>query len=472
MAFERIKQWLSGLTGPSTGTGTGTGTVTSTGTGTGASSGGGMSEIKRVKQLWGRQFSVVPEGLAEDQVAAYVDELMSKYKALAVQQEHILSLEKVLQQAAIEADRVAAGITSKAKEEAEAETARLINEAKERAQELMIEARRRAEALTDEDVRNILYAANRRAEITETEAKQRAQLYLLRSREIIESELREDVKVVYHRLLSTLQSLLNEGETIGIEWKGKTAALWKGRAFELAANEMLPHLVTSPEEAKFLSEAPVSAEGPQAVDIIEEEATAPEEATGQSVLLEEEAAAPEEGTEQSVLLEKEAAASEEETEQSVLLRQEAVVPEGAVAVLPTPEADVTEEPQQVSDEKRTEEKAWLSPEVLRESIVEGELELVLIPPVDLAMMSELSQRLQSIPEVKILRTVGSWDQGTTITVALDKPLSLLNILGDTCAVEASQGAPKRGKLRQRVFGGEKGNSEVTRIRIGSRNQPE
>ncbi len=439
MAFGRIRRLFSG-----TGTG-GTGASPA-----GATTPGGVMEGKKAKQLWGKQFDVVEGGLSEEQVVAYVNELMGKYQTLAAQQEHILSLEKVLQRAAVEADKVAAGIRAKAEEEAEAEAARIISEAKERSQELITEAKKRAESLTDEEVRNILYAANTRADIIETEARQRSQLYLLRSREIIESELKEEVKVTYHRLLSALQNLLHEGETIGIEWKGKTAELWKGKAFELAAHEVLPPIVTRLGEAEALPGVPLAAEAGAELDITQGEAV-----------------------EQPVEVAEEAAVFEEVVEHPIPPEQEFGVPEEAVAVSPEPEGLTVEGvSQQVTEEKVAVggEEGVLEPKVFDPRLYTGEVELALTPPVDLVMMSELEQQLQLIPEVKILRTVGSFDQGTTITIAVDKPIPLIDMLSEACAVEVSPEPANRGNVMQRTFRERGKVRDVKRVRIVSRNQ--
>ena len=58
----------------------------------------------------------------------------------------------------------------------------------------------------------------------------------------------------------------------------------------------------------------------------------------------------------------------------------------------------------------------------------GEVELVLSPPVDFAQVSKLYGHLQNLPEVRVLHTAGSWDEGTVVTVSLDRPGPLLSQL--------------------------------------------
>ncbi len=63
-----------------------------------------------------------------------------------------------------------------------------------------------------------------------------------------------------------------------------------------------------------------------------------------------------------------------------------------------------------------------------QSLYTGEVELTITKPVDPKMVSRLYNYLQSTPEIKFVRTSGSWERGTTITVALDKPIALISVL--------------------------------------------
>ncbi|MEE9398805.1 MAG: hypothetical protein V3V23_00880, partial [Dehalococcoidales bacterium] len=49
-------------------------------------------------------------------------------------------------------------------------------------------------------------------------------------------------------------------------------------------------------------------------------------------------------------------------------------------------------------------------------------------PVDPKMVSKLYHYLQTTPEIKFVRTSGSWDRGTTVTIVLDKPTALVSVL--------------------------------------------
>jgi hypothetical protein len=61
----------------------------------------------------------------------------------------------------------------------------------------------------------------------------------------------------------------------------------------------------------------------------------------------------------------------------------------------------------------------------------GEVELVLGIPVNPNMMAKLYNYLQTTPEIKFLRTSGSWNRGSEITIVLDKPIQLVNVLSES-----------------------------------------
>lgn len=63
-----------------------------------------------------------------------------------------------------------------------------------------------------------------------------------------------------------------------------------------------------------------------------------------------------------------------------------------------------------------------------QSLYTGEVELSITKPVDPKMVSRLYNYLQTTPEIKFVRTSGSWERGTTITIALDKPIALISVL--------------------------------------------
>jgi hypothetical protein len=64
----------------------------------------------------------------------------------------------------------------------------------------------------------------------------------------------------------------------------------------------------------------------------------------------------------------------------------------------------------------------------------GEVELLVPPPVDLSKVSDLYRHLQNMRGLRVLGTSGSWDEGTTVSVALDNPTPLVQLLEEIPAV--------------------------------------
>jgi len=63
-----------------------------------------------------------------------------------------------------------------------------------------------------------------------------------------------------------------------------------------------------------------------------------------------------------------------------------------------------------------------------QSLYTGEVELTIGVPVEPTMVANLYSYLQTSPEIKFVRTTGSWNRGSTITIVLDKPIPLISVL--------------------------------------------
>ncbi|MFC1897233.1 hypothetical protein ACFLX8_01485 [Chloroflexota bacterium] len=386
---------------------------------------------QKTRQLWESEFNVVKEGLDEEQVVDFVNSLIDQHKTL--QQTSADSLRSLLKTAVTDAEQMAASIKLRAQAEAEAEAARIITQAKQEDQEI----KKKAEIAAQREAEDIVAVANKEAELTGVEAKQRALLFLLMAREEIEKEVREEYKRAYARLSSSLQNLLSEGQNIEVELKDKRAQLWESKSFELKEPEAV--LLRTSEEVMPPLETLVSEEEIEQPAQLQEEAVGEE--TEQPAQLQEEAV--EEETEQPAQLQEEAV--EEETEQPAQLQEEAVEEETEQPAQLQGEA-VEEETEELVEQRTLEEisgreetdSIQLKPGD-SQTLYTGEVELVIAMPVELKMVSKLYNYLQTIPDIKILRTTGSWDRGTTITVVADKPIPLISKLTEIPDVEVTPG---------------------------------
>ena len=409
---------------------------------------------RQTRQLWESEFNVVKEGLDEKQVVAFVNNLIAQHRTL--QQASADSLRSLLETAVTDAEQLAASIKAKAQAEAEAEAAGIITQAKQEDQEI----RRRAEIAAQKEAEDILSVANKKtedilsvvnkkAEITEVEARQNALLFLLRAREEIEKEVREEYKRAYARLSSSLQNLLDEGQSIEVELKGKRARLWESKNFALKEHEAVL-LKTSEEVVPPLETLAPEEEIKQPVQLQEEVS---EEKTEEPAQPQEET--PEEEIKQPVQLQEEV--SEEKTAEPAQLQEEAPASETAEETTEEP----SEQPALEEIPGREETKSTRLKPADSQTLYVGEVELAIAVPVELKMVSKFYNYLQTIPDIKILRTTGSWDRGTTITVVADKPTPLISKISEVPDVEVIAELPQKdssvkGRASSRLRGGGKG----------------
>ncbi|MDD4876708.1 MAG: hypothetical protein PHQ86_06245 [Dehalococcoidales bacterium] len=398
----------------------------------------------KVRQLWENEFNIVKEGLDEEQIITFVDSLIAKNRYS--QQYSADSLRAILKTAVTDAEQMAASIKMKAEAEAEAEAAGIIARAKQGDQEI----RRRAELAANKEAEEIIAIANKKSEITEVEAKQQALLFLLRAREEIEKEVREEYKKAYARLSSSLQELIDEGQNIEIELKSKRAELWESKKFELEEREAVllnnPGIELPPREALSSKVK------------IEQTTQSNEKNDGENVetsseLLEE---IHEQETKPVANLKKKDTKKEKEIEQPIQFEEENVreIIEPTVMLQEENLEEDRDQLVQVKQEDRGKQlEKNLSKAEFKEiendfsnlnldddkSLFVGEVELAIAMPVELKMVSKLYNYLQTIPDLKILRTTGSWDRGTTITVVLEKPLPLVNSLKNMPEVQVIVG---------------------------------
>lgn len=86
-----------------------------------------------------------------------------------------------------------------------------------------------------------------------------------------------------------------------------------------------------------------------------------------------------------------------------------------------------------------------------QALYSGEVDLIIAAPLELKAVFRLFNHLQTTSDLKVLRTEGSLDRGTTITVVLDKPTPLISFILETPGVEVTpellkKSAPAAEKL--------------------------
>ncbi len=350
----------------------------------------------------------------------------------APQQVSSASLLSLLKTTIADAEQIAGSIKMRAQKEAEAEAARIIAQAQLEVQKIKGRAEIDAQKLAED----IISAANRKAEITEVEAKHKALQFLIGMGEEIEKEVREEYKRAYSRLFSSLLDLMNEAQNIEAELRGKRVQLWESKTFELKQYEA--GLLSTYKAAVAPSETSAPTKTGVELDVVSQEGKVDEPVQLQEEPLEEK-------VEEPVQLQEEAL--EGKVEEPTQLQEKAIVSE--------PVGEATEEllEQHLPEEKPGREEDELAPlELDSQAPYAGEVEVEIATPIDPKMVYKLYDHLQTIPELKILHTRGSWDRGTVIAVVLEKPMPLVSLLSEMAGVEVTQALPQKGSLVEGISG--------------------
>lgn len=464
---------------------------------------------EKTKQLLDGEFNIVKEGLDEEQVVVFVENLTEQHRAS--QRASADTLSTLIKKAVTEAEQIAASIKMRAQTEAEDEATKIIEKARQEAEEI----KKSAEAAAQKDAEDIISAADRKAELTEIETKQKIELVLLRAREDMEEAIRRDYKQAHSRLLSSLQELINQGQDIARELKDKREKLWEHKYLELKEHETTllgasrvsesPAEIASPLESevepditgKENTEEPaqlqkgvteqvvepqlkeedlkkwrdIMTQLNQAGKMMKELRNKEEKLSELDKKIEETAQFEEEALEKKVeeledKIEKPVQLEEEvlggRIEEPVQLEKEATISEPVEAKIENP-------PKQHLPKERPEKEeadiTQLKPED-SQALYAGEIELTIAVPAELKTVTKFYNHLQTIPDLKILYTRGSWDQGTTITVALDKPIPLLVLISKIAGIKVIPELSQKNNLPEEKSSSLRGKRKgVKRIKI-------
>jgi len=161
-----------------------------------------------VVELWEHDFAIVRNGLDEEQVISFVNELISQRGTFLQRQEHLSSLTKLAERIAAEADNMAKQTKEEAVEQAKAETTVILAKAEEQAQQMIEE--KRAE---------VIAMANREAEAIRANAQQQATLLLEEKTRSIQIELKDTVQSLSRQFLSQLESLQQQVIALQVEFE-------------------------------------------------------------------------------------------------------------------------------------------------------------------------------------------------------------------------------------------------------------
>jgi len=173
------------------------------------------------KELFGRTFKLVRNGLDEDEIRSFVESLIEQNASLLAKLEHLDSLKKLAEMTVIEAQKEAEGIRVEIEGNANAKAAAILAEATEAAEkqvkERIEEAKRYAEVInTGAEV--IRAAAEEEANRLKAEAAQHAEELLREIRASSKKEAQDSLRIrkeqfkkhykqIYKELLANLDTI-------------------------------------------------------------------------------------------------------------------------------------------------------------------------------------------------------------------------------------------------------------------------
>lgn len=184
---------------------------------------------KQVRSLWGKEFHLVKDGLAQEEVAAFVGDLLKQLNTLREEEQRVSYLKKLAESTVTEAGRLAENM----KKEAEECLARARAEAEESGRKTTEDLQRQAEARARREAGRILEAARREAAEIVSDARQ---------------QMDDEIGGVREAFVSRLRDILGRFEEMG-EQTGEAVPVEKeDRATPAPSAGIVPRAVAEPEK--------------------------------------------------------------------------------------------------------------------------------------------------------------------------------------------------------------------------------
>jgi len=364
----------------------------------------------KVREIWGRKFKIVRDGLDEAEVFAFVGRLIEQNSELSSRLEHVDSLKRLAENAVIEAAKQAESIKIETSEEANQKAKGIIIQAEEQtkaeAERIIAEAEQSSldriaasEQLAQDMLKAAEEEARARAEriIAEAEEKARAQAerIITEAEQQAKAQAEEQTKAEAERIIAEAEQNSLDRIRIIVEAKGKIE-----------------------EEAALIgqeTEHPLPASRKIAESEIREIA--------KRVL--EEFLSNSKHTEKT-------------TTRSTREESKAPQPSRTEAGVRAPVNTVGQELHRQTSLGQEEGEEKESPALYR-----GTVEVAIPPPVAMSKMLKVHKRLTKTHQVNVLDVAGSAGKGVVIRLFLRSPTPLIDMLEDLPEVEEAAATMKQ-----------------------------
>jgi len=384
----------------------------------------------KTKEIWGRKFKIVKNGLDEAEVFSFVGGLIDQNNALASKLEQLDSLRKLAESTVIEANKQAESIIREAEEEANAIAALIIAEAEEQArieiQRITADGERKARQSAEERIT----AAEQQGQFMLTGAEEKAKSIKTNASDEAErliAEAKQNVVAMEQQAREMLKAAEEKAESIKVNGERKANKIMAEAREKL--KKVYQWLLWSLEEIEETTVIPT--EVSKDTEQVQPEPIVHLKAERKTKESQKHPPLPE-GKEKKVyqgLL-----SSLEEIEETTIIPTEVskdteqVQPEPIVHLKAERKTKESQKPPPLPEGKEVKE----SPD-----IYEGIVELVITPPLWLDVMLQLHRHLRDIPNIEISNLGVSAGNSMAIRVSLENPTPLRKMLEDLPEVEAT-----------------------------------
>ena len=161
-------------------------------------------------EIGGKEFKRVKNGLDENEVGPFINDLIDQRDSLIKRENHLSSLTKLAEKTITEADKLAEEIRAEAKKQAEIDAVEVVNQAEEKAKKEI-----------EEERTEVINKANTEATAIVEEAKRDAELLLENQKKKIKPEIRQFVHQISSQMLSELERINRQVEILESELEQK-----------------------------------------------------------------------------------------------------------------------------------------------------------------------------------------------------------------------------------------------------------
>jgi vacuolar-type H+-ATPase subunit H len=385
----------------------------------------------KMKEISGHKFRIVKNGLDESEVFNFISGLLEHNKHLSDKMEHMDSLTKLAERTVIEANKQAESTKKETLEKANSEAGKIIavseGKAKAEANNIIAAARQEAERKSQETLtaaqqqaQGILKEASGKAEVIKSSAEQQANRITSEAKlnaSAIQEQAQTVLKTAEGKAAATKSDAENEATQILSDAREKAEELLKARAVsaEKEAQSILKEARGKAEQESLLIKRKAEQVLKKSRKISENEIKEKLKKVYQGLLSNLE------GIEETTILPEMEEVKDSEPSQ---IEFEAFVHAESETVI--------EVPQERPAPRRKESKPSES-----DTLYEGNVELIVPPPLGLDKMLQLHKHLRNIPNAKVLNLGVASDKSITVRILLESPTPLLSVLEDLPEVESA-----------------------------------